>query len=282
MNGDMRPPQDSGITEADRDVVSDEQTRIRTRLLIGAYAAAVGAYGYGSWWKNRTNSFKVEQEGWFEEDSYRGGADKVAHAYATYTSTRLLSRALVRLGNDERHARRVAALSVGYTAVAVEILDGFTDKFGFSYEDIVMDAAGIGLGLLLDADPQLDARFDFRIMYWPSSAARRLGEKNPLEDYSGQTYLFITKASGFAALRRHAALRYLELAVGYGSRGYKPTDGTQTLERKLYVGISLNLSQLLEDSVFRDSRESTAHIITRGTLEYVQIPGTVALKAAPL
>jgi hypothetical protein len=131
-------------------------------------------------------------------------------------------------------------------------------------------------------NPTWDDLFDIRLQYWLSDDARRLDEYDPFTDYSGQTYLLIAKASGVPFLRQNQWLRYLELAVGYGTRGYQPTDGTNTQpkERNLYYGLSLNLSQLLDDLLFEKdevSEKSRAQQVTQGVLEYLQMPGTALL-----
>lgn len=248
-----------------------------TRLLVWGYGVGMALYGYNAWWQDNTGEFHIEGEGWFGETSYRGGADKFGHMYTTYVSTRLLSHAFHRLGNDRPRAQRLASVLVGSTTFAIEVLDGYTEDIGFSWEDLVMDAAGIGAGLVLENRPDLDAKFDFRFHYQRSSAARRLGEEDPASDYSGQTYLFITKLKGFRALRKYRPLHYVELALGYGSRGYWPTDGTQTKQRSMFYGLSLNVLQVLEDTAFRRRTSGSVQSITRGTLEYIQLPGSTAL-----
>ena len=265
-------------TSSQQPGVSGEQRHIRNRLIITGYPLAMLAYGYNAWWEDRTNDFHVEYEGWFEQDAYRGGADKLGHAYTTYLSTRLLTRTFNWAGNEHRRSAKLATTLVGGATLAIEILDGFTDDIGFSWEDIAFDAAGIGLAILMDSNDKLDQRFDFRFHYERSPLAQRFGENDPVEDYSGQTYLFITKASGFKKLRRHKALRYLELAAGFGSRGYKPSDGTQERERRLFYGLSINLAQLFDDTVFRNRKNnSRTQKFAHGLFEYLQVPATTAL-----
>lgn len=276
-----------GAAVAEETSVTSEETSLRTRVLFSAYAITIAGYGYKAWWGSRTPDFQVVHEGWFGQDTYRGGADKLGHGYFTYASTRLLTRGLEWAGHNRQQSITLSAMTVVATTLAIEILDGYTKDIGFSYQDLVMDTAGIGLGMLLESNPRLDALFDFRLHYWPSSAARRLGEHDPVEDYSGQTYLFITKASAIPVLQENKVLRYLEFAIGYGSRGYKPGDATQVRSRNVYYGISLNLAQLLDDTVFHEKNNATyksagTQRVTHNILELIQVPGTVALVAEKL
>lgn len=259
---------------------SDERITRRTRLLIAGYTAATLAYGYNAWWENLDTSFELRDEGWFEEDSYRGGADKFGHAYFGYASTRLLTWSFQWAGNDALRSRRLGAGLTGSLLLAVEVFDGFTEEFGFGAGDLLMNGVGIGLGWLLESHPAWDELFDFRLRYWPSDRKEREEDGTSIaEDYSGQTYLLLLKASGVPALRRHTLLRYLEVAVGYGSRGYRPERPPEERERNVYYGLSLNLARLLDDTVFRDNaRQSRAQRATHRALELYQIPGTAALR----
>ncbi|MGC2048230.1 MAG: hypothetical protein WA635_06435 [Gallionella sp.] len=78
------------------------------------------------------------------------------------------------------------------------------------------------------------------------------------------------KADGFAPLREKKLLRYFEVALGYGVRGYD-TGGER--RRDAYLGLSLNLARLLADGAYDGSMRSTA--FQRGTdrlFDLVQFP----------
>lgn len=257
----------------------------RTRLLISSLALGVVLYGATNWWEDSSSEFRVRNEGWFEADSPNGGADKLGHGYSAYVSTRLLTQGFQWAGHSQSQAAQLSAITSAGLLFGVEVLDGFTERYGFSTVDMVMNLTGVGLGLLLAAQPKWDERFDVRLHYWPSAEARRLNEYDPVADYSGQTYLWITKTSGFASLATHSWLRYLELALGYGTRGYQPTDALneQPKERNLYVGLSVNLSLLLNDKVFKGQEHyQTTQKVTTELLEYLQLPGTVLLHGQSL
>lgn len=261
----------------DDGALSAENKRLRTGLLVGGAAAGVLWYGSAHWWKDSMSSeFRTVNEGWFGQDTYTGGADKLGHMYSTYVGTRLLTSAFEWAGNDRGTAAWLAAATAWGVMLAVEVGDGYSSKFRFSKEDLIMNTLGSGLSLLLEKNPALDEVVDFRLMYWPSSDARRLHQIDPVDDHSGQTFLLALKASGIPSLRSVEPLRYLELAVGYGSRGYEPAAGGE-LSRNLYYGVSLNVAEILGASVFKDSRGSRAQRISNGVLEVLQIPGTAAL-----
>lgn len=270
-------PAAQGLPELAGGESDEARKRFRSRLLVGGAATGVLLYGSAHWWKDDMNShFSTIDEGWFGQDTYTGGADKFGHMYSTYVGTRLLTRAFEWAGHGGNDAAWLAAATTWGAMLAVEIGDGFSSRYRFSKEDLIMNTVGTGLGLWMERNPELDEILDFRLMYKPSEDARRLNQVDPVDDHSGQTYLLIAKASGIPALRGIEPLRYFELALGYGSRGYEPNAGGEH-SRNIYYGISLNVAELLSASVFRDSRGSRAQKVTNGILEVFQIPGTVAL-----
>jgi hypothetical protein len=271
----------------------------RSRVLLSSYVAGTAFYGIHSWWgkdtekheidaqgrvhtvmvSNRSSHFHVNKEGWFGKDTPNGGADKLGHAFSFYLSTRLLTRGLEWSG----YARESAALLAGSTSalvsLAVEVMDGYTLEYGFSKEDLVMNLAGVAAAIALEYQPTWDDVFDFRVHYLRSDDAKRLGERDPISDYSGQTYLLAAKASGIPALKDHAWLRYLELSVGYGSRGYQPNPGpaldTQDKQRYVFYGLSVNLSEVLRATMFKRNQAPTrVQAVSESVLEYLQLPGT--------
>ncbi len=266
---------------ADIATLTEEDRRFRTRALVFGGAGAVAAYGAAVWWKDGfSGRFRSTNEGWFGQDTYTGGADKIGHTYATYAGTRLLARAFEWAGNDRDTSLGLSALTVFGTLLAVETLDGFSERYRFSKEDLIMNAVGTGLALVFEKNRRIDDLLDFRLHYWPSSEARRLNEIDPIGDHSGQTFLLVAKATGMPQLKNREILRYFELAAGYGTRGYEPNEGAPYPDRSrhLYFGISLNISEILKDTAFRGATSrSRSQEIADTVLEYVQIPGTAAL-----
>jgi len=270
----------ANMTAGEASGASRDPLRRRNSAIIAAGALAVAAYGAANWWnKGFTSEFRTIDEGWFGEDTGDGGADKLGHAFGTYVGTRLAARAFEWVGNDPGGALKLAAWSTFGVFTGVEILDAFTPRWRFSKEDAIMNAAGVGLGVLMENNPRLDRLIDLRLQYLPSGNPGEDFYFDPFGDYSGQTYLVVAKASGIPALQQHKLLRYLEVAVGYGTRGFEVGPGFPgDRSRNLYFGVSLNLSQVLDQTIFRGKyRDSLTHRATKGFLEVVQIPGTAAL-----
>jgi hypothetical protein len=254
--------------------------RWRNAAAIGGIALTVGAYGANSWWKEDMSSRpSTRREGWFGQGAYAGGSDKLGHAFVTHSGTRLLARGFEALGNGPSHALRLAGWTSFGVMTGVEAVDSFSTKWRFSYEDVMCNAAGVGLAVLLEKYPSVDALVDFRLLYRQSDDARRAGDFDPIGDYSGQTYLLAFKADGVPPLRDVPLVRYLELLVGYGARGYEPiVEGNTDRQRRIYYGVGINLSRLLGDTLFRGRiGGGKLQAATDTFLELFQVPGTAAL-----
>lgn len=274
LAGSGSPKSSAGLVGHRGRDLSMDQIRFRTRALMWGGAGAVALYGATTWWRAGVSGrFRASNEGWFAQSTYAGGADKLGHLYSAYLGTRLLTLGYQWAGNDRQHSGNLAAATTLGTLMAVELMDGFSKQYRFSLQDALMNTAGVGFGVLMERYPALDKLIAFRLRYWPSQGATF----DPVDNYSGQTYLFVLKAAGIPALQHTVVLRYLELAVGYGSRGYEsrnPADHS----RHVYVGLSLNLSQILNDTVFRGERHGDGAQRTTDTfLKYVQVPGTSLL-----
>ncbi len=247
--------------------------RFRTRAIIGTGIAGVIAYGASRWWQDGlTGEFRTQSEGWFGRDTASGGSDKLGHAFFSYASTRLLTGVLKEVGNDPAASLAISAMTVAATMTAVEVVDGYSRKWSFSWEDALMNIAGVSAALLMERYPGLDDALDLRVRYRRSEVIP--GQRNsfaPFGDYSGQTYFLVVKGSGLSALKNHPVSRYLEFAVGYNARGFD--EQLPNPERRLYYGIGLNLGALLEDTLLKGAGRRT-RAVSRTFFEYVQVPGT--------
>jgi hypothetical protein len=272
----LKAPASDGIDDA----AARRRLRWRNAALIGGAALGVAAYGKSQWWTDGfTGSFRAQAEGWFGPDTKHGGADKFGHAMSTYTGVRLGTRAFEWLGNDPEAARRLGLWTALGIISAVEVVDGFSKTFPFSHEDFAMNLAGAGLAWLVETHPALDDLMDLRLHYLPSRAAGRRHKFDPLGDYDGQTYVLAFKGSGMPALRQHALGRYVEFVVGYGARGYAAENvGAADRSRHVYVGIALNLGEVLRATAFRgDATPSRTQRFAETFLEFVQVPGTAVV-----
>jgi len=242
--------------------------QLRNTLIIGTGVTLVAAYGSQKWWRpGFGGGFDTTNEGWFGSGTQFGGADKLGHLYSNYASVRLLTPLFESAGNSREASVPLAVWSTLGIYTAVEVVDGFSQSWKFSPQDAIANVTGALLGVVLETHPEFDAIFDFRVDYRRSP---RSPDFDPFGDYSAQKYLLVIKADGFAPLRESSFLRYFEVAIGYGTRGY---DTSGDRHRDGYLGVSLNLARLLADGVYEGRMHSTS--LQRGTdrlFDLVQFP----------
>ena len=190
------------------------------------------------------------------------------------SGTRVVTRAFEALGNEPAPAQRLAAWSTLAVMLGIEVLDGYSKRYSFSWEDAAMNVVGVGLGYLMERnrDARQPSRFPAAL---PEIGVEQLRSRGRLlrADLSPrrQGERRARPCSG------NSVLRYFELAAGYGTRGYESPPGVER-ERNLYFGVSVNLSEVLAQTVFRGSKErGLAQRATDLFLEFVQVPGTAAL-----
>jgi VanZ family protein len=229
-------------------------TNIAAATLIGIWGLAEWDYGSEDW--------NNADEGWFENDSKYGGADKLGHFWATYAFSDALTGLYKHWGYDSRTANKYATISAWSVQTFMEIADGTSGSQGFSWEDMVMNTAGALTSVLMERYPELDRKIDFRIEYVFNVDVNAI-----FDDYSNHYYSMVLKLDGFDSIE-NTMLKYLEFHAGYYTRGYE--DDSEDDERSLYAGISLNFSRMFKQNDWHK---------TGKTLEYIQIPYTV-LKAS--
>ena len=207
-------------------------------------------------WDYFTQSPKSTSEGWFQNSTDSGGADKIGHVYTSYVAAHGLSYLYETWCFNKEDAALYGALSSLAIMSYMEIGDSFS-AYGFSKEDFIANGIGSLFGYYLYNNPELENKIDFRWEY-----GFHPNQNDITTDFENFKYLFALKLNGFEYFR-NTFLRHFELHLGYYSRGFD--DPLATKERNLYYGIGLNLTDLFR----RHSYKKTAT-----TLKYIQIPGT--------
>ena len=239
--------------------------KLAAGITMGAMYTVFSGWMYLAWYNKHKplSQYKWGGDGWLGSNTYAGGADKFGHAWSTMSLSRLSTVILSDWGGyDHTKSSLVSAGLAEALFIGVEVKDGFFYEFSFS--DLTGDTVGAALALLLDNFPRLDELFDYRVQYWPSQMyLRKLNGSSPCpssgcsrwdiaEDYSGETYLLAFHLGGIHALRdmKYGTIsRFVDLAVGFDTRGYKPTpdaDLMQTAHQHLFFGVSLNAQGLID------------------------------------
>jgi hypothetical protein len=169
------------------------------------------------WYKNysRTtiHSFNDNSE-WLQ-------VDKVGHAFTTYTLSKQLSDFYAWSLPSQKDYWRGATVSMLYMT-GIELLDGRSAQWGFSWGDMLANASGIFLFSSQDFFWR-EQRIALKFSYTPSSFAAvneatlgRNFQQRVLKDYNAQTYWASFNISKFLATDADFP-RWLNIAIGYGA-----------------------------------------------------------------
>lgn len=123
---------------------SDSFHKGRFWAAAGAGTAIYGGFAYGlyqSWYKNyELSSFHT-----FNDLHEWQQMDKVGHLFTTHFEANLLYSGARWAGISPRGARWSAAGIALWLQTTIEVMDGFSSKWGFSWSDMAFNAAGAGL-----------------------------------------------------------------------------------------------------------------------------------------
>jgi hypothetical protein len=258
--------------------------RLAAALTLGGLYAGFTTWTYFAWYRKHKPlaQFKWGGDGWLGLQTYAGGADKFGHAWATMSLSRLGTEMLHQWGGFTKLTSTIVATALSEALfLGVEVKDGFFYEFSFS------DATGDTLGALAAAAfslwPRLDELFDYRVEYWPSAAYRRQfdgGNVNVAEDYTGETYLLALHLGALHVLEDYnwgGWMRFVDVAVGFGTRGYKPDPPNTMLpdyehHQNIYFGLSLNAQGVFD--ALLGGRSEVGRKITHGLFEVFNAPFT--------
>ncbi len=252
------------------------KTVLRYSILVGAPVITF-LYGAKTWNWGDNHDFWFGEERWFQGDTGAGGADKIGHCFAHYA----VSRMTYSFFSYTEQSRNTAVIYSGLTAALIgtmiEIGDGFTGRYGFSYEDLVVDYVGIIIAMISDRFPIFDQFIGFTATYVPSKAFRRYGDGTYLDfagDYSGWKYMFNFKLGGFKyiGLDIPEFMRYVQFDIGYYTRQYTDYDhenGDYDARRHWFFGISVNMREVARD-LFSWNRK--AQWLAEQPFQYYHVP----------
>ncbi|MGH9366578.1 MAG: DUF2279 domain-containing protein [Thermoanaerobaculia bacterium] len=218
-------------------------TRQPKRFWIGATsAAAVLGSAYNAFSEYPNYDFHFTQEGWFGQSTYAGGGDKASHFVSFYGVTRLMTAVYELLDASREQSYRLATGVSFLAGLATEIGDG-TNKYGFSYEDLVLDAIGAASAYVL-ARYDLDDLIGFRagVVPAPETPPEYYDPTGTGKDYTTEIYTADLKLAGLARRldRRFGPARFLLLSLTYSAKGY-PYAVPELKERQVGLEVGLNV-----------------------------------------
>lgn len=184
------------------------------KLLVGEGLITVGGLTALSliWYDDLQTPFRF-----FNDGNEWGGMDKLGHftgaAWATEWNVELMQQA----GIPAKKARLYSATATLGFLSFVEVLDGFSPKYGASLFDVLANTGGTAFGLAHSAGylKKWEVKFSFTQSPYAAFRPNLLGDnlaERWLKDYNGQVYWL-----GYFPAKKWS---WLGVSLGYGIDGY--------------------------------------------------------------
>ena len=175
--------------------------------------------------------------------------DKMGHVFASYYLSQVMHLSYRWAGVERRKAILFGSL-LSYTfQLNIEILDGISSKWGFSWGDIAANTAGC----LLFAGQQLawdEQRFVVKYSWHPTDYSQYnpniLGStvvENLWEDYNGMTFWLSGNISSFLP-EKSKFPKWLNVAFGYGGEGLAANTDQFLQYRQFFFSLDVDLTRI--------------------------------------
>lgn len=212
---------------------------------VGGVTAAGFVYGHALnnnlWWKGEKSSFHFE---WDYDWNYALGSDKFGHFYFPYLTTKIYSQALEWTGLSQKQSLYYSALLAFSYQTYIEVKDGFSKQWGFSWGDFTANSFGALYPILQYHNPMLN-NFSPKISFHASNRFKNGSHSVIFDDYES-TYdwvsINIRELSG--GIIKEYLPSFINLAIGHS---VKHLDSPSGGNHEFYIGLDWNLEELPGD-----------------------------------
>lgn len=186
--------------------------------------------------------------------------DKMGHVFSSYQMGRFGAN-LLKWSGASKKDQLIYGSTLGFGFLtAVEVLDGFSKEWGFSWGDVLANASGTGLYIgqeLLWNEQRIALKYSFKQTEYANLSPEKLGKttlEQILKDYNGQTYWLSANLHSF--FKENKIPKWFNIAVGYGANGM--LTGTEDIDnqllitnsrhRQFYLSFDVNLNNIKTNS----------------------------------
>jgi uncharacterized protein YfiM (DUF2279 family) len=197
--------------------------------------------------------------------------DKVGHIMSSYYIGKVGMELLDWSGVSKKN-QLIYGATLGFSFLtAVEVMDGFSEEWGFSWGDFAANAAGAGILIgqeLLWDEQRITMKYSFSPSPYANIRPEALGDsylEQALKDYNGQTYWLSANVWSFAKDSNFP--KWLNIAFGFGADGLlygedSPSNQfSQNPFRQFYLSFDIDLVKIPTKSKFLKSVFSVINFI---------------------
>jgi hypothetical protein len=215
------------------------------RFWIGVVSAAtlIGS-AWNSFGDGPNQKWHFTREGWIGQNTYAGGGDKASHVVSYYIVAKLLAGVNMELGMKKDQAVLWGGAVSALAGLVTEMGDA-RGKYGFSYEDIVMDWVGVASAIGI-AHYGLDDLLGYRAGLVPEPAAVCCPYGGTGKDYTQEIYTADLKFAGLGRRMKFdpGIARYFMFSVSYSAKGY-PYANPEIRDRQVGFELGINFVEIL-------------------------------------
>ena len=242
-----------------------DSSNVNKKRIIGLSITYVTCYagaivGFNELWYKNSEQTKFH---WFDDSKEWNQIDKFGHAYSAFHESRVFTQTYKWAGLSSKKAALYGGLTAFLYQTPIEILDGYSAKWGASKSDLLANT----IGALLSSS-QFYFFNDYPIQFKYSFFKSKFSKERPdvlganyterfLKDYNGQSYWLSTSISTFN--KKWKKYDYLGVCVGYGSEEMIFANKTQNKQiglnhyRQFYLGPDIQFSKIPTNNKFLHS-----------------------------
>ncbi len=149
--------------------------------------------------------------------------DKAGHLFSSYHLSAFGTNALQWSGCSKKN-KLIYGSTIGLAFLsAVEVMDGYSAEWGFSWGDMAANTSGIALYVsqeLLWKEQRIVPKFSFHTTQYAGLRPNVLGSnlsQQILKDYNGQTYWLSANVNSF--FKPSKLPKWMNIAIGFGADG---------------------------------------------------------------
>lgn len=148
--------------------------------------------------------------------------DKMGHFFSAYTLSDQYHYVLTKNAMSDRKAAWLAASTSMMYLSGIELLDGYSAQWGWSWSDMLANTCGSSLFLMQQLkwhDQRIQMKFSYSNSPYAMLNSEQLGrnfQQRLFKDYNAQTYWLSCNMSSFVSSDK-AFPRWLNVAIGYGA-----------------------------------------------------------------
>lgn len=205
------------VTEA-ADTSSVHKKRV-TVLAISYPTLYSGAiWGFNELWYKNSEQTNFH---WFDDSKEWQQIDKMGHAFSAFHEGRISIETYKWAGLNHKKSAIYGGLTAFMLQAPIELLDGFSEKWGASASDLAANTVG-AIGSAIQYYYWQDYKIHFKYAFIPTNFAEQRPEalgstflENLLKDYNGQSYWISTSLSTFSNSLKLPP--WIGWSIGYGA-----------------------------------------------------------------